>query len=222
MTQSAVTSSASAPLLLVVALLCLYITIMEHSPPVDPADRPVIATADDALCAKQATVAAGYYNDPYLDCFAKTPLRMVQPIIKRGTHARVACIDRAIVSFCELNKEKTCQIVVLGAGMDTTFLRSGQFLGVSPPWFEVDHPSVVVSKSHVISKNAEKLKASVTNRGTDCTIQSQSSTCECIGHDLREPPSELFAKLRKSGFKINMSTLFLLECVQMYLPGKNV
>lgn len=199
---------------------------MDHSPPspvfVDPADRPVIATADDALSAKQATVAAGYYQDPYLEYFAKTPLRMVQPIIKRGTHARVACMDRAISSFCKLFP--SCQIVVLGAGMDTTFFRS-ELLGItssSPVWFEVDHPSVVVSKSHVVSRNADKLGVSITSNGSaDCTIQSTSTSlkCHCIGYDLREPPSELIVKLTQRGFNTEVPTLFLLECVQMYLPG---
>jgi len=191
---------------------------MEHSPPVDPADRPVIATADDALTAKQATVAAGYYEDPYLKYFARQQLRMVQPIIKRGTHARVACIDRAIVAFCK--RFPNAQTVVLGAGMDTTFFRSG-LLGVSPAWFEVDHPSVVVSKAHVVTKNADKMNVSITTKGTDCTITSASSTCQCIGHDLREPPSELFVKLTQKGLNAELPTLFLLECVQMYLPGKS-
>lgn len=192
---------------------------MDPSVYVDPSDRPIIATADDALSAKQATVAAGYYDDPYLQYFCRSPLRMVQPIIKRGTHARVACIDRAIQAFCKLFPDNKTQIVVLGAGMDTTFFRSSSLLGVSPVWFEVDHPSVVVSKGHIIAKHADELKVSIVTNGTDCTITSSSSVCQCVGYDLRDPPSELFVKLTAKGFKTDVPTLFLLECVQMYLPG---
>lgn len=196
---------------------------MDPPPPVtifvDPADRPIIATADDALTAKQATVAAGYYDDAFLEYFTHSPLRMVQPIIKRGTHARVACIDRAIVAFCSLHV-RNCQIVVLGAGMDTSFLRLAK--DSTSTWFEVDHPSVIVNKTHIIQKHAEDMKVSIQQEGANCTITTSASTttCQCIGHDLREPPSQLIAKLTSKGFKTDVPTLFLLECVQMYLPGK--
>lgn len=152
---------------------------------VNPSDRPIIATADDAILAKRATVAAGYYEDPFVEAIAAhasgmssspaqasrtlsplheterfpgasnrlpsldegenisnqinssqqpvhhppnsgspVPVRRTmrpspfpannpmrpspsrekhqQPIIKRGTHARVCCIDRAITAFAQL------------------------------------------------------------------------------------------------------------------------
>lgn len=196
---------------------------MEHPTTlVDPSDRPVIATADDAILAKQATVAAGYYADPFLECFARNPVRMVQPIIKRGTHARVACIDRAVVSFAKLHP--SCQVVVLGAGMDTTYLRTvAGLLDVPsiPAWFEVDHPSVVLSKAKTMTKYASKMKVTVETTGMDCCVSSDTSKCQCIGHDLRVPPSQLMEKLTRKGLNVEVPTLFLLECVQMYLPGKS-
>lgn len=199
---------------------------MEHPTVlVDPSDRPVIATADDALLAKQATVAAGYYADPFLNWFARNPARMVQPIIKRGTHARVACIDRAVVAFAKLHPSS--QVVVLGAGLDTTFLRTvAGLLDVPaiPVWFEVDHPSVILSKSKTIAKYGTKMKVTVAMNGIDCAVTSETctSTCQCIGHDLRAPPSQLMEKLTRKGLNVELPTLFLLECVQMYLPGKFV
>lgn len=193
---------------------------------VDPSDRPVIATAEDALLAKQATVAAGYYVDPFLEYFARNPVRMVQPIIKRGTLARVACIDRAVVSFAKLHSHHSCQIVVLGAGLDTTYLRTVAGLlddmpSSIPAWFEVDHPSVVLSKAKTMTKHASLMKVTVVIAGTDCCVSSNTSKCQCIGHDLRVPPSQLMEKLTRKGFNVEVPTLFLLECVQMYLPGKS-
>jgi O-methyltransferase involved in polyketide biosynthesis len=197
---------------------------MEHPTVlVSPSDRPVIATADDALLAKQATVAAGYYADPFLKCFARNPVRMIQPIIKRGTHARVACIDRAVVAFTKLHTSS--QVVVLGAGLDTTFLRTvAGLLDVPsiPVWFEVDHPSVVLSKAKTMTKYATKMKVTVEMNGVDCSVTSETSTCQCIGHDLRVPPSQLMETLTRKGLNIEIPTLFILECVQMYLPGKFV
>ena len=151
---------------------------MDHSPPnnddndsilVDPADGPVIATADDAMTAKQATVAAGYYSDFYLQYFTHAPVRMVQPIIKRGTHARVACIDRAITSFCTTVSSSTCsscQIVVLGAGMDTSFFKSATW-GISPTWFEVDHAIVIQKKARLIQKHANELQVTIQQQQQD-------------------------------------------------------
>mmetsp|Transcript_4364 Transcript_4364/g.9663 ORF Transcript_4364/g.9663 Transcript_4364/m.9663 type:complete len:573 (-) Transcript_4364:63-1781(-) len=60
------------------------------------------------------------------------PPSSTEPIIRRGTHARVRVIDRAISSFLSLpllskkNKNRkgiSRQIVILGAGRDTTYLR---------------------------------------------------------------------------------------------------
>jgi tRNA wybutosine-synthesizing protein 4 len=207
---------------------------MDHSPSppnndndsvlLDPADRPVIATADDALSAKQATVAAGYYSDEYLQYFTHAPVRMMQPIIKRGTHARVACIDRAILSFSKLYPNSS-QIVVLGAGMDTTFFKSVTW-NISSMWFEVDHAFVIQKKNRLIQKHAKELQVSIQQQENgDCRLTrtftcdtTTSTTCSCIAHDLRQSPTQLFEKLMTRGFKPNVPTLFLLECVQMYLP----
>ena len=48
--------------------------------------------------------------------------RQVQPIIKRGTHARVCCMDRVLSRFLGA-PNKTKQVVILGAGKDTSFFR---------------------------------------------------------------------------------------------------
>jgi [phosphatase 2A protein]-leucine-carboxy methyltransferase len=142
-------------------------TINNNAFAMDASDLAVIGTADDAIFAKLATVQAKYYQDPFLECFLPRVIppsrqpqggrrnqppppqvqRHTQPIIKRGTHARVCCMDRAIlaalesVSTCPSNssilqnsndsttttgpdpQSQHLMVVCLGSGKDTTFFR---------------------------------------------------------------------------------------------------
>ena len=117
-----------------------------------------------------------------------------QPLIRRGTHARVCAMDRALTAFlsaktrtddegeghyCEQKNDDnnaacTKQVVVLGAGRDTLYLRylddkligsgSNSAKNVAKPngskyqqsetetvrWFEVDHPGVMHQKMELL------------------------------------------------------------------------
>lgn len=191
-------------------------------------DPSIIATADDAISTKYAAVQAKYYQDPFLSPFV-TSARQCQPIIKRGTHARVVCTTRVIEAFIARH-EKPC-IVVLGAGKDTTFFRySAGLLDVKPTegassvqWHEVDHPTVIDTKARVIQQQKRTFKSQVDRHASGAgfvvtTTANKDSACKChlIGHDLRESPSELLNKLSHLSPSED-SILFVMECVQMYL-----
>jgi [phosphatase 2A protein]-leucine-carboxy methyltransferase len=203
-------------------------------------DNPIMATADDALSAKQATVQAGYYEDPFITAFPEKtggrPRHHVQPIIKRGTHARVSVMDRAIASFLELNSrlvtdksdDPVVQVVVLGAGKDTSFFRYqtgrlGSTGGKAVRWFEVDHEAVQVEKVALISSLLEVFNTRISKTGNGWRLQAPQSTnttsdCFMVSHDLREDPHTLFDKLKQNDLDPDTPTLFVMECVQMYLP----
>ena len=152
----------------------------------DSNQQAILKTSENALQAKAAAVRAGYYDDPYIAPFAHEPRRggrppYVQPIIKRGTHARVCCIDRMIRTFAkrvteqhdrrldqrrqvddseqdEQEQECILQIVVLGCGKDTVFFRhyeglTAQNANVTLKWFEVDHPPMISEKASIIRSN---------------------------------------------------------------------
>ncbi len=53
---------------------------------------------------------------------------------------------------------------------------------------------------------------------------SLSSSYHLVGHDLRSSPESLFQKLlhQDHGYDESSPTLFVLECVLMYLPGTSV
>mmetsp|Transcript_4572 Transcript_4572/g.6751 ORF Transcript_4572/g.6751 Transcript_4572/m.6751 type:complete len:334 (+) Transcript_4572:3-1004(+) len=158
--------------------------------------------------------------------------RHQQPIIKRGTHARVCCIDRAISAFAQLvHEKKQRQIVVLGAGKDTNWFRYRAGLlfddserGNALQWFEVDHPSVVYSKAKLIRNSPEltsQFALVMKKIDSDEYILSDTSApsnCFLVSHDLRSSPQELIEKLSRHNFDPSLPTLFILECVQMYLP----
>jgi O-methyltransferase involved in polyketide biosynthesis len=243
-------------------------------------DQPIMATAQDALSAKEAAVHAGYYDDPFVQALnfdntyrgdpnTSRRRRQVEPLIKRGTHARVCCMDRAIATFIDLHqqlkKDGTLQVIVLGAGKDTSFFRyiTGRLslnsnsstkdtpttTPLSPPqtkvrWYEVDHEAVLSEKVAAIANAPDVFDAKVTQNDPGCwklqsskinnsndtddststsTNGATSSCCYMISHDLRQDPQTLLDKLTSSNNELDPQapTLFVMECVQMYLPAES-
>jgi len=261
--------------------------LKHHGTEHDRTDQAVKSTADDAILAKLSCVENGYYDDPFIRAMSQGASGLVnrkrsnsgscsrdsryhhqgrgrhdvnstEPIIRRGTHARVKAIERAIDAFLslQLNPSKDSpnssssaakQIVILGAGRDTTYLRyrSGNKDVINlehTRWYEVDHPSIIVQKAHSwLSKctpNGYEYNFDANNdtstsyavsftpkSGEDdsshgTSNQKNTSNYHLIGHDLRSPPSTLFDILthRNHGYDRSLPTLFVLECVMMYLP----
>jgi len=115
-------------------------------------------------------------------------------------------------------------------------------------WYEVDHPSIVQQKantwlSHCIPDGYDYNCELNQDTGSSYVIsikpispKQQGDTIDAInddtnngvsnyhliGHDLRSPPSSLFATLThtKHGYNQSIPTLFVLECVVMYLPNE--
>ena len=226
----------------------------------DSNQQAIIQTSSNALHAKAAAVRAGYYDDPYIGPFVQEPSRgrppHVQPIIKRGTHARVCCIDRVIRTFTQLRVEKyeqkldqldemegsdeieeeekvteeecIVQVVVLGCGKDTIFFRHHEFLAqhpsVSLKWFEIDHPPIIQEKATTIGANPDvfdKVSVNKVEGETDTYTFEPSFGISCcfIGHDLRD--DGVMEKLQRAGCDTDTPTLFILECVLMYLPEQD-
>jgi O-methyltransferase involved in polyketide biosynthesis len=195
------------------------------------ADANIIATADDALVAKYAAVEAGYYDDPYLSFFlASDSNRLVQPVIKRGTHARVCAISKVLHNFCQQvvnDDNKQAHVVILGAGKDTSFFRLvGASASDSPRttnigWHEVDYPSVMANKAKLLRQNSKELSLQeIVSKDEDITVFTTNAhhSCHLVSHNLKEDPHILANKLSRCG--INLETdaiLWVSECLQMYL-----
>lgn len=218
----------------------------------DPNQQAILKTSENALQAKAAAVRAGYYDDEYMAPFVQLPRGRrpphVQPIIKRGTHARVCCIDRMIATFtrqvleqhdrrldqldaqddndgdCDEEPECVVQIVVLGCGKDTVFFRHYQNLtarnaNMTLKWLEVDHPPMISEKANIIGANPNVFDDANVNALELDVYQVEpalGASCTLLGHDLRE--TGMMEKLQGAGCDPSIPTLFILECVLMYLP----
>lgn len=242
-----------------------------HSHLLQHQDAAIINTADRAILAKLSCVEKGYYDDPFLrpmsrgaggsESSPRGAPSIMEPIIRKGTHARVLAVERAISAFLSLPLNKPNakrQLVVLGSGRDTTYLRYrfghliSKDVAVGEPsnnsneflrWYEVDHPSVIHRKAiewlrSCIPKGFEYTRSSITHesdsnesyvisiseneqtKDSANDTNSHASNYHLIGFDLRRPTSELFDILShpEHGYDKSVPTLFVLECVVMYLP----
>jgi [phosphatase 2A protein]-leucine-carboxy methyltransferase len=198
----------------------------------------VMGTAQDAVKAKCAAVAAGYYRDPYIAKFATQAAQQpVQVIIKRGTFARAACVFKAVATF--LRENDSAQVIVLGSGKDTLFFQvvdeftSSRSSESCLRWFEVDYGVILKEKTSVLKMNPELFSSTIVNTEMDgiCEVKPlghktwpRDTTCHFIAHDLQHDPHTLVHTrlIQQVGMNPALPTLLIMECVQMYLPVPSV
>ncbi|TFJ85636.1 hypothetical protein NSK_003144 [Nannochloropsis salina CCMP1776] len=145
----------------------------------------------EALNGKAACVREGYYRDRYIDFFRPNypPVPRMSPLIKRGYFTRVRALQLIIDKFekqvlasssntlSHTTEEELPQpplpspprvnLVLLGAGLDTLFLRLREeeenakksskhnVQAVTRFCYEVDFPPLMKYKAHCIWKNEE-------------------------------------------------------------------
>ncbi|XP_027241307.1 leucine carboxyl methyltransferase 1 isoform X2 [Cricetulus griseus] len=83
-------------------------------------DEGVRGTCEDASLCKRFAVSIGYWHDPYIEHLVRQSKERKAPEINRGYFARVHGVSQLIKAFLQ-KTECHCQILNLGAGMDTTF-----------------------------------------------------------------------------------------------------
>nr|CAG4649455.1 EOG090X08O3 [Scapholeberis mucronata] len=180
-------------------------------------DEAVRSTNDDASTCKRFAVQLGYWSDPYLPLLVRSAERKT-PEINRGYFARVTGITNIIHKFIKYMKGN-CQIVNFGAGFDTLYWK---LLDANLPvqkFVEIDFPNVTSRKSHYI-KNSSKLIQAL--RTDDAEIRYSSSELHSgVYHltsaDLRKL-TEVESKLVECAIDYNVPTLFVFECVLVYMP----
>ena len=185
-------------------------------------DEDVRATNSEAAVSKFSCVMAGYFEDEFLKYFVPNPVRR-NPIINKGYYVRVSVLRRVYREFLD-SFPSGCQIVVLGAGTDTNGLHAIKNYPENKEIriFEVDFPETIYKKLRVIQKHSNDFPfldiqtASIqsTYHGSVWSLGPQLSL---IAHDLREPLEEFEKKLAAAGFNRERPTLFVSECVLIYL-----
>jgi len=117
----------------------------------------VMATNEDAVECKLSAVRCGYWADEALGHFATRRGERKAPVINRGHWARVMAVESTIRHFIAAGGR---QVVVLGAGYDTAFVRTADARAAAAAaggggggvrWWEIDLPEVVHSKAATIA-----------------------------------------------------------------------
>uniref|UniRef100_A0A8D0H427 Leucine carboxyl methyltransferase 1 n=1 Tax=Sphenodon punctatus TaxID=8508 RepID=A0A8D0H427_SPHPU len=185
----------------------------------DVADEAVRGTCEDASVCKRFAVSIGYWKDPYIQHFVRQPKERKAPEINRGYYARVHGVDQLLKAFLK-KTECNCQIINLGAGMDTMFWKLKDESLLPTKYFEVDFPMIVTRKIHNIKSKPPLSKPIMeSHSGESLLIDAHgldSSRYSIIGADLRNP-QELEEKLKTFSMNPLLPTLLVAECVLVYM-----
>uniref|UniRef100_A0ABI7ZWI7 Leucine carboxyl methyltransferase 1 n=1 Tax=Felis catus TaxID=9685 RepID=A0ABI7ZWI7_FELCA len=163
-------------------------------------------------------VSIGYWHDPYIQHLVRLSKERKAPEINRGYVARVHGVSQLIKAFLR-KTECPCQILNLGAGMDTIFWRLKDEDLLPSKYFEVDFPMIVTRKLHSIKYKPFLLQPIIELHSED-TLQIDghlldSKSYAIIGADLRDSP-ELEEKLKKWNMNPQLPTLLITERVLVY------
>lgn len=197
-----------------------------------PTDEHVQVTHVDAALAKISCARLGYFEDRFIEQLCKNTRPYARsPLIHRGYYSRVAAMRRTVLRFldrCPVGGG--AQIVNLGAGVDSLYF----WLRDSPDrwredlvYFEVDFPEVLGKKvSSILRKEALWPMLDATSKedlfsddlGPSGTRELRTPHCRFVSTDMRIT-LELADAVVAAGFKSDKPTIFLSECVLVYMQA---
>ncbi|KAF7269664.1 leucine carboxyl methyltransferase 1 isoform X1 [Rhynchophorus ferrugineus] len=184
-------------------------------------DEPVMATNDDASECKKGAVQLGYWNDNYISYFVRNIDRRA-PEINRGYFARVKGVDNFIQKFIS-RAGSNAQVINFGAGFDTLYWRLKDEGVVISNYVELDFPTVTSKKCYMI-KRSKPLLERIYEQDGEVRFSStdlHSGNYHCLGVDLRNI-TQLKDKLNQAEIKYDKPTLFIAECVLVYIESECV
>lgn len=180
----------------------------------------IMATNDDAAQCKRFAVEKGYWQDPYITVLVPKGKGGHAPEINRGYYARVTAIRILKQKFIQATKGE-CQIVSLGAGFDTSYWCLKE-QGLNPRnYVEMDFSAVTSRKCQQIKSKKALLDKLATEDGDIMWSSSEvhAGDYHLVSVDLRKM-AEVEGKLTESGIDKSLPTLFVAECVMVYIDIK--
>ncbi|XP_036595656.1 leucine carboxyl methyltransferase 1 [Trichosurus vulpecula] len=185
----------------------------------DTGDEGVRGTCDDASLCKRFAVSLGYWHDPYIQHFVRLSKERKAPEINRGYFARVRGVNQLLKAFLK-NTECNCQVINLGAGMDTTFWKLKDENLLPKKYFEVDFPTIVTRKLYNIKAKPSLSKPIQELHSEESFLLDghvlDSNRFAIVGADLRDLHN-MEEKLKKCNMNTQFPTLLIAECVLVYM-----
>eukprot|EP00794_Sanderia_malayensis_P004169 gene4169-4723_t len=183
-------------------------------------DDGVIATNDDASNCKRFAVEKGYWKDDYIQYFVRLMPDRKAPEISRGYYGRVEGLKMLLNQFLELTG-RNCQVVNIGAGFDTMFWQlHADNMFPTQGYFEVDLKPVTARKCMAI-KSRRQLHDAFPEGGLVIENDEASSNLyHLIAADITQI-HQLEDKLLKAGLNTSIPTIFIAECVLIYLESQS-
>nr|CAG4646371.1 EOG090X08O3 [Macrothrix elegans] len=192
-------------------------------------DEAVRATNDDASFCKKFAVQLGYWKDPFISQLVRNTDRKA-PEINRGYFTRVIGITTLVHRFIRAVKGN-CQIVSFGAGFDTLFWRLSEAGFLMKKYVEIDFPNVTSRKSHYIRNSSQMTEfleqlimiMFIIVSGGETRFSGNeihSNVYHLVAADVRNL-AEVETKLIECSIEMTVPTLFLFECVLVYIPVKS-
>jgi [phosphatase 2A protein]-leucine-carboxy methyltransferase len=206
-------------------------------------DEAVVQTNDDATSCKRSAVRMGYWKDDFIESMmgdrTPKPTRRT-PEIHRGYFARVQAFDELIHQFLqsiqsknESNRLETpdmddngqlrCQIVNLGCGFDTLFwrLQAGPYAHLLSSFVDLDLPNVTCNKVRHI-RASSRLMCALGEQVHFDQFEVHADNYHLVSADIRNLEQVRQSLLDKCRLDRSLPTVFLSECVLVYVPGQQV
>lgn len=196
-------------------------------------DAGVQATNDEAFLAKTSAAAKKYFDDPYLMAMSSAMSLLStdktqsirQPMINRGTFARVHVIRRAASTFLSAVNAKMsfpeAQIISFGAGFDTLPFRVlSDMTFPCVRYVELDFEGIVRRKADIFASSptlTAVFESMTRNADGGVTARTKHGSvyqlCVC---DIRNVDN-ILQVFSVAGVSYNSPVLFVTECVLVYL-----